>query len=126
MRKDRLRVLAKYLKTVPEKHFDIDIIAEEDGGKIINGAIREVGCGTAACAMGWIPSIPEFRKLGARLIFQPYGTCFRYRDRDGDYSSAAALFRISHDQSHHLFNPDSYDKSPTPMDVVKRIEEMIA
>lgn len=58
----RLLKLAKFLDELPEERFDLATwVGRSWKGK------QDLSCGTTACALGWACTIPEFRKLGARL-----------------------------------------------------------
>jgi hypothetical protein len=64
--KKRLLTLAKFLRTVPKKRFNMGYWA---AGKFC-GKVNEAKhnqCGTAACAMGWACTIPAFRRAGLKL-----------------------------------------------------------
>ncbi len=132
MNKERLRTLAKYLKTVPDEHFYLGSWTEIDGGKIKNGQISKVGCKTTACAMGWACSIPEFRRDGLRLEKVTLGGGFYkvetlvpvYKNCE-EFKAAAEFFDIGMSNAMYLFSAAEYEEG-TAHDVIERIEELLA
>lgn len=56
----RLLKLADRLESVPRKQFDMATYFTETYGP-------EPDCGTAACALGWACTMPEFKRLGLGL-----------------------------------------------------------
>ncbi len=51
----RLLKLAAFLEKVPKKNFDFATFVEERG------------CGTVGCALGLAATMPEFKRLGAKI-----------------------------------------------------------
>ena len=71
---ERLAKLARFLKTVESKHFDLSSwcnIKCCDGKDVpendVTIKIIEANCGSTACALGWAAIMPEFRKKGLKL-----------------------------------------------------------
>lgn len=130
MNRERLKILADHLPSVPRKHFLMASWAVTPGRKkkvLKDGYIAEVECGTAACAAGWACSIPKLRKAGLRLtdkgvfrdIVIQYGSLKNYK-------ALAEFFDISLHQSHHLFSPTQYGLlDPGPDVVTARIRELL-
>jgi hypothetical protein len=111
----RLLKLADFLETqVPEDKFNFHEWVDYDWqGK------PDLSCGTSACALGWATTIPEFRKLGLRLVrsrvtnayvnfksnhplffddhaVDPHGTSFY---------AAQRLFGLTNEEAEVLFSP---------------------
>jgi len=63
MNSRRLLKLADFLDKLPPKRFDFSHWVGDDWG----GA-QDLSCGTTACAIGWCPTIPAFRRLGLRIV----------------------------------------------------------
>lgn len=134
MNKERLHTLAAFLRKVKPQHFDLDHWCDLDGGKLKNGALKERGCGTTACALGWAPSIPEFRARGLQLknlaargdtpdidvIFKARGKTYSGED------AAAMFFGLTKTQSEYLFMPDYYPREALgdPEYVADRIDAL--
>jgi hypothetical protein len=125
----RLLKLAKFLETkVPKGRFNYDIVFSNYSVKLKGGP----ECGTAACAMGWACSIPEFRKLGLKPakelpIFQ-----LRWKGRDESFNYVATkLFGISYQDADNLFTSDlCYTNREEPTDdphyVAHKIRDYVA
>jgi len=145
MNRERLRILADHLPSVPAKHFDLSswaILPGRMGGgwgkgyKEMDklGHIPEVTCGTTACAAGWACSIPELHAAGLRLVLDSSESwpTVRYLGRSG-YMALAAFFSISEEMAQQFFSPTRYflfDKegrrrNPQAKDVAERILEAI-
>lgn len=112
---ERLRKLAKFLRTVPRKRFNIDFWTDENTDD-------KFTCNTIACAGGWACSMPIFRKRGLKL--DNYGPTF---GRFKDYDALSLFFGLSLRKTESIFNPDEYDEyiSVTPKMVAKKIESVI-
>lgn len=102
--RERLRVLADFLDTVPPAKFNI----------------RDWTCGTTACAIGWCPSIPSFAAAGWRLI---QGLPF-FEGRCG-YGSAMAFFGMSLADAKQLFSTTSNPKDITARAVATNIRSYL-
>lgn len=78
-------------------------------------------CGTTACAFGEAVLMPEFKGTGLKRV---YGGP-RYKGKYG-MDAASKFFGISYGNACRLFDPSTYPRENRgPMDVVKRIEELI-
>jgi len=131
MNRERLRILADHLPSVPRKHFLMASWAVTPGSgrkkKLLkDGYIAEVECGTAACAAGWACSIPTLREAGLRITGKGiFGeTVVQYHDLKG-FEALAEFFDISIYQSRILFSPSHYDQDPGPDVVTARIRELL-
>ncbi len=94
MHVDRLLLLADFLETVPPERFDMARWTGVDwAGK------SDLSCGTAACAMGWATTIPQFRKLGLKL--NKFGVP-EFKSYFG-YGAATRLFDIDFYETTYLF-----------------------
>lgn len=146
---ERLTKLAELLDTVPPDRFNMDYWGLAPHGDLEDLNIAE--CGTAACALGWACSIPEFRAAGLRL--RKIGTSIRYDHFSPEikirseaypalevaheaFHAGAKFFDITLEQSEWLFLPREYeppgydqDEDPpiiiTPADVAARIRALI-
>lgn len=98
--KNRLKKLAEYLLTVPEKEFNMRYFKKEN-------------CQTVACACGHACNIPSFKRAGLHLeLFYEYTNESIYSlmyKGDKDFDAAASFFGISIEESLELFDPDSYN-----------------
>jgi hypothetical protein len=129
MNKKRLRILAKFLRNVNRKHFNLETWCTVNGGTIEDGAIKDLGCGTTACAVGWAASIPSFRRDGFRLIALPvFGLARPTFDEHYDEAASALFFDLNARENAYLFMPFNYGRSDQkrPLAVVKRIERLLA
>jgi hypothetical protein len=118
MRKDRLLKLANFLEHNVKPHwFDLDIIASP--------GFEEKECGSAACAMGWIPSAFPRSKASVRKASLTTGYEFVYKN-SVNCSGAAKFFGITIEHAEYLFWPDCYpEKRQGRMEVVKRIRKYV-
>jgi hypothetical protein len=126
MNVERLQKLADFLKRPIPGRFNMREWIKED--------IDDEGnvCGTAACALGWACTIPEFRAAGLTLSEPAIRTGFRrYSPRcegERSYTAGAKFFGLGLEQAMYLFDFDRYPDPHhiTRCEVVERIEEMIA
>lgn len=107
--RQRLRILADFLPTVPGEQFDMS-------NWIAGGRELEQGCGTSGCAAGWAGTIDAFRAVGYRC-----GQDGPRFDGRSDWSALAAFFGISNDDALNLFCPMRAAESPSQ--VAARIRE---
>lgn len=119
----RLKLLAWYLKSVPEKHFNIECWVRESGDSIVT-----------ACAGGWATQIPEFIENGLWLsgdkesAFWPRYTAFpRYKNYIG-FTALEKFFNLTSEEALYLFSSITYRDCyfTTGKIVVKRINDFIA
>jgi hypothetical protein len=122
----RLKVLAAYLRTVPESQFDLGSWVGEDWkGK------PDLSCGTTACAVGWATTIPEFQQLGLRLYRSDpeYDMNEASPEFEGlhSFTAVSCFFGIDVDKVNYLFMGHRYPlRKRTPNDVAVRILEFVA
>lgn len=129
--KDRLLKLAEFLKDIPEKHFDMNVISKgryyekelEDDFKYIHKTKREkYDCDSAACAIGWSPiCFPQELKYywdshvnqnGIRYINdEKQKQCCENRTDSGIITSwkiAEDFFGLNEYEADYLFSPEEY------------------
>jgi hypothetical protein len=136
----RLLVLADFLEKLPRKRFDYKSWVGQDWG----GA-PDLSCGTTACALGWAAVMPEFRRLGLRLVEGEWAGAGPYRwvvrdhhvvnKKTGSEGAAAGeeIFSLNWEEAVFVFNPNNWyddEKSPdtdaTPKQVAKHIRKFVA
>ncbi len=111
MNRRRLRKLAKFLKTVPPKRFDM--------GKWASFEFSKENCGTSACAFGWATVC--FPRSG--LSMGPMNCVMDtvlFNDQDGE-DAAMAFFDLTEDQVDEIFLSDPM----TPKQKAKHIEQLL-
>lgn len=132
MNTQRLKTLADFLLTVPEKQFDIEIWH------------RENECGTVACAAGWACTIPEFNAAGLRLMSEAAGLKHVLGSEDSEYSypvfdpqdgteidsheqALKEFFAISYDLVDAIFFSGGYlhNRAATPQAVANKIYSIL-
>lgn len=97
--------LAKFLREMPRAKFNFSVIMNVYGKPPLDALkAGEHRCGTAGCAIGWMPAVwPKQLKWdrynSVRLIE-------RRRSRD-NFGAAEKFFGISHSDALHLFNPNN-------------------
>lgn len=100
----RLLKLADFLDALPPERFDFGVWAGDDW----KGA-PDLSCGTTACALGWATTIPEFARLGLRLVKgrgrAHYVTIGRDHKEDASYSAAYKVFGVTTEEFEYLFLP---------------------
>lgn len=97
--KRRLLKLAAFLEKLPPERFDYDRWVGNDWlGE------PDLSCGTAACALGWATTIPEFRRLGLRLSRCGEPHCGRLYD----HAAATEIFGVTENEAAFLFIPDRF------------------
>ena len=113
--KERLRVLAEHLKTVPDRDF----------------SMGQWWCGTAGCAVGHAAICPALEGEGLSLVVSPYNAhAFRplWNGMDG-WCAVQAFFDLSEEDAVYLFAPDSYhvdsEDDITTEDVIARINRYL-
>lgn len=117
----RLRKLTDLLDTVPDERFDyVRWVGSNWQGK------SDLSCGTTACALGWATTIPAFRKLGLRLLFDGFEGVHNIvninkPDECDTFKVASDLFRISYEDSVSLFAPGVGEGHFTARQVAKKI-----
>ncbi len=111
-----LREAREMLASIPTRQFDLSQIVTERGagafGSIAADGDLSAGCGTIACAAGWLALTPRFQALGLTASCCSYGGnadyCLDYRgvstESQSDYDLAMApLFNLTFKQAEHLF-----------------------
>lgn len=93
-------------------------------------------CGTAACALGWAPTFFPRSRLKLKkqygAVFVPTYFISKNEEFEG-MEAGQAMFGISEEQAHYLFDPDRYMnwrtktaiEKVTPKFVAKRIRKMV-
>lgn len=148
--RNRLLTLASFLEALPNRRFDFSVLVDGETWK----GKEDLSCGTTACAMGWAPTIPAFRKAGLSMKARPYNDerwnpdtqawdkvtkyepRFQYEKRDGqsfdDTDAIREFFGLSRDEEDFLFYPDvafdgvrSPDTGATAKAVAKHIRKFV-
>lgn len=125
MRTDRLLKLADFLEAMPEEKFDFNIIAIEKGKPMLEAlAAGHTKCGTAGCAIGWMPAVwpEELYWEGAQGLDVADGK------GNVNFTVATAFFEISMSDADFLFMPGVSDlvESVKPAEVAAQIREFVA
>lgn len=98
---DLLRQARAIVSAIPDERFDLDDIIDNDS--LGPGGLVVQGCGTIACALGWLCLNPTFNEYGLRL--GRYGNVI-YNDMTMYYADAASvLFNMSQADAYNLFQP---------------------
>lgn len=151
MQVERLKKLrARLARLRPSKHRQFSMnywfkaaLDEEAKPKfkvLADGTCKVVGfetkpvCGSAACALGHAALMPEFRKLGLKLVYENnvdgevLGTV-KYRGQEDQYAGAA-FFGLTLQEAHMLFMLDAYDTEDVetikPSQVVVMIDRVLS
>lgn len=135
--KQRILKLAKFLRKLPRKHFNIEVVTNlgcqyNRYGKetfvsakdyqTIGKTLKPMNCGAAACAIGWCPSVfPHIvclkDKIG--LIDKKTGT--------NGWTRMIDYFGLSEGQSDYLFHDYAYRVGHAGKDsVAGRLEKFVA
>lgn len=140
--KERLLKLAAFLKTVPEKHFNLSSFVSFDAGYDYLNALQiktkeqcinnltKVGktlkenpiCGSTACAVGWCPTVFP------RSFIWDVNETVRLKNnlKKANFSAAEEFFGLSYEDCEYLFTPDAYDNDRQgPKSVAYRIERFV-
>jgi len=102
----RLLKLADFLEKLPRKRFGYDTWISSPEDLLAKGTEDDLkNCGTTACALGWACVMPEFRRLGLRMVdFEPCtqtSAC--------PLGAAQEIFGLTLDESSYLFVPNNYN-----------------
>lgn len=143
----RLLKLAEFLDRLPPKRFDYSIWVGEDW----QGA-QDLSCGTTGCALGWAAAMPEFQKLGVKLVGQSLMSvqleeavraeaerrppnlteCMAWakviwpdKKCSESFDTAAELFGLEGYEATDLFTPESNEYKATPKYVAKKIRKFV-
>lgn len=123
--KGRLLKLAAFLRTLPNKKFDLaSCVSNKNNSNI---------CNTTGCACGWATTV--FRKLpknkrltltisgDLRMVASPaHNFPYLY-----GFDAAAEFFKIGHLECEYLFSDTAYPKGRRgPKSVAQRIENFVA
>lgn len=158
MNKERLIKLKEFLSTVDVNRFnmktwfettDVDescdmtsvffFDVEDDEEQLPHFPVKEVSCGTAACAMGWACMIPEFQKEGLQLVcpeseyprnkFQGTPIYNDGKNVHSEFGACVEFFDITWKQAYYLFDPSEYDPkiqdTVRPRHVISRIDDVL-
>jgi hypothetical protein len=140
--KDRLLKMADFLDTVPPKHFCLDVItgitnhniSSKEHNRLIEASevvtdLKEIKknmkphkCGSAACAIGWLPAM--------------FPRSFEWRPNSGDvilrnnllvnFSAAEHFLGLTGHQCCLLFIPEYYPRDHRgPKSVAKKIRKFV-
>lgn len=88
-------------------------------------------CGTVACAMGYLASLPKFNELGLELLFDTSnkldGEPFLVGRGVTGFAAAAEFFGIQDVTAVYLFSPDNYSYSAlrNPLTPVRRLKKLL-
>lgn len=127
MNRERLKILADFLRTVDRKHFDLKRWVT--GVKVSDSMPPDLNaCGSTGCAIGWATTIPEFREAGLTL-YNPFSVYPqpRYGTWVG-FPAVKTFFDININMASCLFHDEQYSSSDrfNPMAVVRRIDALLA
>lgn len=134
----RLLRLAQFLHELPRHRFNYETFV----GSRWEGA-QDLSCGTTACALGWAATMPEFRRLGLRLLRVTENgagsvTHTSLKDTyksDEPFEAASIVFGINTDEAIYLFAPgvdgdrglkSSPSGGATPKQVAAHIRQFVA
>lgn len=112
-----LREARDVIASIPERQFDLNQIVTEIGaskvvGTIVTDGNLDSGCGTIACAAGWLALTPRFQALGLTVQlgcgFRSQQFVLAYQgistDSQSGYNLAMGpLFNLTLDQAENLF-----------------------
>lgn len=97
MKKQRLRKLSAFLKTLPPENFDF--------GDVVTVFDQEEKCGSICCAIGWTPKV--FPKLVMWAKHYSISVKSTTTEKTGYIQVASELFEISEEHAELLFTPNS-------------------
>ena len=121
MHTHRLTTLAKFLRTVPEKKFDLT--SWRDSHRTTDDELRDPTCNTAACAVGWACSLPEFKAEGLGFKGGPYQSHGELGNTYG-WPAVREFFFLDSEQANYLFDFSSYERN-NATDVADRIDKFV-
>lgn len=120
--KNRLLRLAEFLEKLPREKFDLSFFTGADGLDDAPGP----GCGTAGCAIGWMPN--AFPR-DCKYVEDSFGG-ITITSMDGSkdhFNLAEDFFGLSRNESSYLFTTDYYKRGRRgPKSVAKRLREFAA
>lgn len=139
IQKKRLQKLVDFLEKVPSKHFNLDIVAFDKDGcnnidfiknmkKIAKG--EKIKCGTAGCAIGWMPVIfRDFKYIvdSSRSYCFPEQSYFDIINTKTNLTNAKAIkefFGLDSKEVGWLFLPSNYNVG-SKHNVINRIKKFI-
>jgi hypothetical protein len=105
----RLERLAAYVATRKPERFNFKTWVGSDW----KGA-QNLSCGTTACAFGYAPSLPYFRRLGVVLNRDAFGSNVLLQGSNGDLcglGAAAKVFNLTEVETSHIFAPYTKDST---------------
>jgi len=122
----RLSLLAWYLRSVPRQYFGLMSWLYLNGSKFVNGLLKDIECGTTACAIGWAGHVPEFRKFGFKLLDNGL-IVPSYKGTRG-WEAVEKFFGLTSAEALHLFSMYHYSKGngTLPFEVANRIDKFVA
>lgn len=117
----RLLKLARFLRTIPRKRFDYsNWVGENWKGS------QDLKCGTTGCALGWAVTMPEFRRLGLRLLTGGTLKGFPIHGARIGSDAAKSIFALSGLEAELLFIPRTMEEfEASPKYVARKIEKFV-
>lgn len=110
--KEKLLILAEFLPSVSEDHFDMDVFySYKNLGLSDFKSLPDLGsCGTVGCAAGWAATIPSFQEQGLTMSLNKN---IVFKTPEGDFllhgfDAVKAFFGISEELALFLFTPEAY------------------
>lgn len=128
LHKDRLLKLAEHLERIPNKKFNLSSWIQTVNGPANQNGFTKHSCGTAACAVGYLPVV--FPKYFEYNYLDSYSPRLRYKtkavlDLDG-FFGATHFFGLSEDQAFNLFMPSNYPRDRQgKTSVARRIRDFV-
>lgn len=128
----RLLKLADKLKTVPDANFNMGQWFGDDTTSLGATLPDPIMCGTAACALGWATTIPEFHRAGLGL-FRSYGSfvpCLFSMKGDGypvvarGLEAGQVFFGLTYEQANDLFGIEK-DVGKTAKEMAAKIRRLV-
>jgi len=117
MKEKRLLKLAKFLRTVKPRRFNLKEWVDQD--------FAANKCGTQACAIGWATTI--FKRQGLKLTDMKEGMVINpfYNENKG-FKAISYFFSISPGDVLYLFSDISYNERKSgPKSVARKIEKFV-
>lgn len=110
-----------------------DVSRAGDPYNATRNIVKPRECQTVGCAMGWATTMPEFRKLGLRLMAEHRDdravACIVKKGviTASHFNAAKEIFDFPHRIAEVLFDPSEYehDQRDDPKYVIARIKDLI-
>jgi len=130
MNRERLLMLADFLRTVPEENFDLTSWRYDNTAETVDvgdNQLSSLHCGTTGCAVGWACSLPEFNAQG--LTWRGSLPLYSLGDSisTAGWEAVEGFFYLGENQSLYLFSDKCYSDADdqSPAGVAKRIEDFV-